>query len=597
MKRFRKDITLIYKGLKEIHRIRPWIIALITFHSIFQAVTPFINIYMSAVIVDGITAGKKFNTLIIYAFIAVLLNLIIALSARLINRIINLMRAEFEQKYEMILSKKIIEMDYANVENPETHRLRQKMDEIRNMNSGGIWRLFFSFKEIIRCIFIVAFSIALTFSLFTNNGSNTASGIYSFIASPVFTVILGICIIANVLISIHTNATATKKMYIIMNDVIPFNRIYGYYLNNYISTYNAGKDIRIYNQKDLIQSEIIALIDDCNTTIGKLTKSQMKYSSISTISAVVISTLVYLFVGLRALSGLFGVGSIVKYVGSINEFIDGFTGFMNKLTMLRANNECLKLYFDYLNIPSNMYQGTLPVEKRSDNEYEIEFRNVSFKYPQSETYALRNVSLKLKIGERLAVVGMNGSGKTTFIKLLCRLYDSTEGEILLNGINIKKYNYNEYLSLFSVVFQDLKLFSFSLGQNVAACVDYDKERVEKCLEEAGFGDRYKEMENSTETCLYKDFDKKGVEISGGEAQKIVLARALYKNAPFIILDEPILPPLILFLSLKSIVNSMKLWVTKPQFIFRIVCPPAGSATTLPYSMKAGLFSVEVMMNF
>ena len=148
------------------------------------------------------------------------------------------------------------------------------------------------------------------------------------------------------------------------------------------------------------------------------------------------------------------------------------------------------------------------------------------------------MNLKFKIGQRLAVVGMNGSGKTTFIKLMCRLYDPTEGQILMNGIDIRKYDYKEYQNIFSIVFQDFKIFSFTLGQNVAASMEYDKERVEKCLIEAGFGDRLAAMPHGVDTYMYRDFEKDGVQISGGEAQKIALARALYKNAPFIILDEP-----------------------------------------------------------
>ena len=136
------------------------------------------------------------------------------------------------------------------------------------------------------------------------------------------------------------------------------------------------------------------------------------------------------------------------------------------------------------------------------------------------------------------MVGKNGSGKTTFIKLLCRLYDPTEGEILLNGINIKKYDYEEYKTIFSVVFQDFKLFSFSLGENVAASVAYEEEKVISCLEKAGFGERLKNLEKGVHTYLYRNFDEDGIEISGGEVQKAALARALYKDAPFIILDEP-----------------------------------------------------------
>lgn len=198
---------------------------------------------------------------------------------------------------------------------------------------------------------------------------------------------------------------------------------------------------------------------------------------------------------------------------------------------------------EYLNIPDILKKGKLPVEKRAfcdggDNEYEIEFCDVSFQYPGSDTYALRHINLKLQIGQRLAVVGMNGSGKTTFIKLLCRLYDPTEGEIRLNGVDIKKYDYEEYMGIFSVVFQDFKLFSFSLGQNVAASMDYDPVREKACLKKAGMADGRSGMPEGMETCLYKDFEESGVEISGGEAQKIALARALYKDAPFIILDEP-----------------------------------------------------------
>lgn len=122
--------------------------------------------------------------------------------------------------------------------------------------------------------------------------------------------------------------------------------------------------------------------------------------------------------------------------------------------------------------------------------------------------------------------------------MLCRLYDPTEGEVLLNGVNIKKYDYDEYLAVFSVVFQDFKLFSFSLGENVAAGAIYDADSVVSALNQSGFGERLASMPDGINTPLYKDFDKSGIEISGGEAQKIALARALYKDAPFIILDEP-----------------------------------------------------------
>jgi ATP-binding cassette, subfamily B, bacterial len=174
----------------------------------------------------------------------------------------------------------------------------------------------------------------------------------------------------------------------------------------------------------------------------------------------------------------------------------------------------------------------------SNKEYEIEFKDVSFKYPASEIWALRHVNIKFKVGKRLAIVGENGSGKTTFIKLLCRLYDPQEGEILLNGVDIRNYQYKEYMSIFSVVFQDFQLISQSLGSNVAGNIDYDNEKVRKALIDAGFGERLSKLKNGLDTIIYKDLSEDGVEVSGGEAQKIAIARALYKDAPFVILDEP-----------------------------------------------------------
>ena len=229
---------------------------------------------------------------------------------------------------------------------------------------------------------------------------------------------------------------------------------------------------------------------------------------------------------------------MTQYVGAIVSLSGNVETLFKTFGELKTNAPFMKLIFEYLDIPNNMYQGSLTVEKRSDRKYEIEFRNVSFHYPDSEERALRNVSFTFRVGERLAVVGENGSGKTTFIKLLCRLYDPTEGQIFLNGIDIRKYDYQEYMSIFSVVFQDFQLLAFSLGQNVAAGQKYDAVRVEKCLREAGFGERLETMPHGLETMLYKKLDKEGVEISGGEAQKIALARTLYKDAPFIILDEP-----------------------------------------------------------
>lgn len=251
----------------------------------------------------------------------------------------------------------------------------------------------------------------------------------------------------------------------------------------------------------------------------------------------VLSLCVYIFVGIKALYGLVSIGDIIKYTSSIMQLFYALSQGVNVYNNINLNRQYIKNYCEYLDIKNTKYDGTLPIEKRDDDDYELEFRNVSFHYPNSSDMILKNISIKLKVGRKMAIVGRNGAGKTTFIKLLCRLYDPTDGQILLNGIDIRKYDYKEYMDVFSVVFQDFKLFSFDIGQNVSASVDYDEAKVWDALEKAGIKDRVKKMDNGLKTYIYKE-QENGVEISGGEAQKIAIARALYKDSPLVILDEP-----------------------------------------------------------
>lgn len=262
------------------------------------------------------------------------------------------------------------------------------------------------------------------------------------------------------------------------------------------------------------------------------------YAAASAAVSGILTGMIYVFVCLKAWAGAFGIGLMTQYIGAITRFAAGLSSLISTAGLIRINSSFLKQLFDFLDKPNVMYQGSLTIEKRNDRQYEVEFRDVSFRYPGSEQYALRHVNMKFKVGQRMAVVGPNGSGKTTFIKLLCRLYDPTEGTILLNGFDIRKYDHLEYLSIFSVVFQDFALTDMPLGENVAAAAAYDRKMAESCLVKAGFGNRLQELPKGLDTYLNKTLDKEGVEMSGGEKQKIALARALYKDSPFIVLDEP-----------------------------------------------------------
>ena len=317
------------------------------------------------------------------------------------------------------------------------------------------------------------------------------------------------------------------------------NRLFGHF--GFIGAdKERSVDIRMNNQQRLASAywETNSTFG-VNGSFGKSARGKMGvYASLGVCITTLITGFIYVFTCLKAWGGAFDVGSITQYVGAATAMVTNVFALTDLLGVMKTNAPYLAKTFEFLDIPNSMYQGSLTTEKRSDRQYEVEFRNVSFKYPGSESWALKNVSMKFKVGKRLAIVGENGSGKTTFIKLLCRLYDPQEGEILLNGIDIRKYRYDDYMRIFSVVFQDFRLICQPLGNNVAGSMEYDRDRAKKALIDAGFGDRLAAMEKGLDTMLYKELSEDGVDISGGEAQKIAIARALYKDAPFIILDEP-----------------------------------------------------------
>lgn len=528
---FKEDLRIISMSLKEIHKLQKWVIPVAILNAIVKAISPFVNIYMSARIIDELIYFKDINKLILLVCITIGLNLFFHILSNGLEHLLRILRIIMGNNQEMQLNEKIINMDYEHIENAEVHSLRTKIQEAEMQNGGGIHALVYYLGDFVKGL--VAVFVSLFFILDMFKPTDNLGILNSYILNVGFLIFLMI----GTMLNMKFKENADRRYFESFNKLIDLNRATFYYFEH-ILNYETGKEIRLYNQKNLILNSFGNIVNKYSKLVDDILNNSMKYGVVNGFLSSLLSCLVYVFVGIKALLGAVSVGNVMKYAGSISRFMNSSSDLLIGIVGLKTNNQYLKLYLDFLNIEDKMHKGTLPVEKRDDNEYEIEFRNVSFKYPGTDKYVLKNISLKLKIGEKLAIVGMNGSGKTTFIKLLCRLYDPDEGEILLNGINIKKYNYDEYIKLFSVVFQDFKLFSFSLGQNVAASVDFDEREVEDILEKAGFGERLSTMPLGVHTPLYKDFDENGVEISGGEAQKIALARAIYRNAPIIILDEP-----------------------------------------------------------
>jgi ATP-binding cassette subfamily B protein len=527
----KRAYALIYKRCPEMIISRIACIA-------WDALTPYVGIYLSAMLINELAGNRNASVLKNLVLIILCSAAIISLVTAFLHKWRDTECAGLHYRVQQIFSEKMISMDYVDADNAKTHEMYDTIEQNRNGGGWGLNEVYEHVEGIISSVLTLFGGIAMTITLFISQVP-ASSGRYAALNNPLFIGLIIAVMLAITYISPSLSTKAGSYYALNSNSHNLGNRLFGYFgWLGYENEYAA--DVRIYRQ-DLICDKYN---NDKNGIFGskgmfaKLAKGPIGlYNAASSAVAVLFTGVVYTFVCLKALGGAFGIGSATQYIASITKLSESTSSLIRTAGEMRNNASFLKLIFEFLDIPNNMYQGSLTVEK-SMLDYEIEFRDVSFRYPGSESYALYHVNMKFRVGERLAVVGQNGSGKTTFIKLLCRLYDPTEGEILLNGINIREYNYTEYMSVFSVVFQDFKLFAFTLGQNVGTKVDYNKNRAENCLKDAGFGERLKELTDGTETYLYKELSKTGVEISGGEAQKIAFARALYKDAPFIVLDEP-----------------------------------------------------------
>jgi len=527
---FKEDIKLILKGIGIWQKMMPDFLPYLIFDCIFTCLQPYFPLYMSAEIVNELTGSCDLQHLLTLACIAVVGSFVLSLLGRYFKGRFDATWRLFYPRHEAFLFHAANHFQYEHLEDPEVVLARTKITSVANASGVGLPKILFLSEVILRKILNVVVSVALTVSLFRiAPGSRT--GFFAFINSPWAALVLVTMIAVHSILSVKLSTRSIIKINDAVSGIVP--------INNMVSAYRKAKgtDMHIFKlngisladyEKYILRPQWVLDFEKARTTaaVGEYLLNM------------VMKIVVFIFTAAKAWLGIIGIGNFILYQGTVQKFVEAVASLGSCIGELRDNNRYLEEVFAYLELPNNMYKGTLAVEKRDDIDYEIEFRDVSFKYPRSEEWVLRHVNMKFKIGDKLAIVGENGSGKTTFIKLLCRLYDPTEGKILLNGIDITRYRYDEYMALFSVAFQDYSLFAFSIAQNVAASENVDEDRVVSCLNRVGLGDKVAGLPNGIHTYIGRDYENDGVDFSGGEQQKIALARALYKDAPFMILDEP-----------------------------------------------------------
>lgn len=535
MKRsIKENLQYLKRGYGILWKLSPALLIRDSVRRIAEALQTALAVYFSAWIIEALAGHHEAHYVI--TVIGVTLGVTFLLSI-VIDALKSANTADEEllyHKIQLYLGKASLSFAFEEIENPNTRILRGRIDEAMKARRGGLDMMYRRGGNTFGKFCSVVVSGILAAPLFMNVGTWSVEGYIVFFNTPYASILLLVAIVGLSLTAGRSFQIAAGKLFEAWKGWPKSLTKANFYMDEYTGENGAAKDIRVFDQKPLIMGEMHYWFDNPPFLKHRL-GINCKYDAINVTITTILMGCVYFFVAMKVLGGSLGAGALVRYAGLVIQFISGVSVMIAEGTKCWRNNDYLEDTFTYLDLQKTQAEGK---QKAAQAVHEIEFRNVSFRYPGASVYALQNLSVRLTERTSYAVVGMNGSGKSTFIKLLCRLYQPTEGEILLNGHNIQEYEEEEYFSLLSVVFQDFNLFSFSLGANVAAAESFVQSRANECLKKVGFDKREEEMTQGLDTPLYSDFTSEGVEISGGEAQKIAMARALYKDAPIMVLDEP-----------------------------------------------------------
>ncbi len=528
-----KKMKSVFSAFKEMHRLEKRLVPISVVVAIVMAVMPFVNIWFTSKIIDLLDMGAQINELILYIALAVGINLVLFFFNYFLGDMYYMYRSLMYNKELQNISSKLYKIEYHKLEDSNFKELVHKHSEAQDRVFSSFVQFSWMLRDFLSGMITLIISVIIIIPLFKIGFTKTGN---TYFERPAFLLTIFGSIAIMVVIILIVALKMNKAWFKASDEYSQLDRMFYYFLNMF-SNYNTGKEIRLYKEQNLIEHAATdILLTDGEKLLKKVSLNSAKSSSFIAILGAVVGFGIYLFIGVKGLYGLFGIGSLVLYCGAFMQIINGIMKMAATFGKTEEMVPLVNYYFDIMKTENEMTYGGKELDLT--DKFEIEFKNVSFRYPGSNNYSLKNINLKINNGEHLAVVGRNGSGKTTFIKLMCRLYDVTEGEILINGVNIKDYTEESINRLYSVVFQDFQMFSLPVSDNISADKKYNRERMLDCLEQANIKDRILNMPNKENSYLYKDIDKTGVEISGGEAQKLALARALYKNSPVVILDEP-----------------------------------------------------------
>ncbi len=485
---------------------------------IADALKPFVSMLMLPVIINEIVSGfssggsPDITKLLICAAVIVLGERLLDL----ISSVMYIQREKYSEKFENYfteqMSKRVMELDFQLTEDKEALEQIEKAKTGMSWYSGGVNGI-----------------ANQLFGIISNSLSIAGSALLILLNAPLLFAVTAVILVVNVIVNKKAAAIEIDQF----NKLSKLNRVFGY-LGWQVVDFRYGKDIRLYGARDMMIEKWKWYNNKSLMHWKEGADKQIPLDIIRDIAGAARDLATYLYLGILVIFGEISIGIFSQMLSAGSTLTNSLGNIAGNVQEIIKRTNYAYEYVKFMHYPAAIEKGTRHVE---DKPHTFEFRNVSFTYPKTDVKVLDGVNLTLSQGQHLSVVGLNGAGKTTFVKLLCRLYDPTEGEILLDGVNIKEYDYAEYMELFSPVFQDFKLFAFSIADNVTFGSENNGD-VTPLLDKVGLSDKIKSLEKGADTMLFKAFDENGIEPSGGEQQKIAIARALYKSSPVVILDEP-----------------------------------------------------------
>ncbi len=505
-------ITSVIKVLfRQTAKKYPVFFVLKTVRMLVVAAMPFISLFISPLIVDEIVGDRDVNRLITLAALLIGLEVIFQLLNDLCTNYVNRYSTRIERYFDILIGRHVMELDFQLTEDKEALEQIEKARTGMSWYSGGVDGISDQFFQFVGNVIKAA-------------GFITILAMYA----PILLVVMVVYSCVNALFMYKCNKVGIEAF----AKLSKVNRLFSYFGWAIVEP-RYGKDIRLYDAVGMMLDSWKENTRKSNSHWKWQGDTNFPFMLASEYLSLGRSIFAYFYVALLAIRKIISVGTFAQLIAAESGLDYAIGGIVQNVTELIKRCNYAYEYVVFMDYPGALTKGTRPIEKK---QHEIEFRHVSFAYPKTERKVLDDVNIKIAPGEHLSIVGLNGAGKTTFIKLLCRLYDPTEGEILVDGVDIREYDYDQYMEQFAPVFQDFKLFAFSVKENIA--FTDDTADITALTDRVGLHDFVTGLDKGADTNIFKFFDEEGVEPSGGEQQKIAIARALCKDAPVVILDEP-----------------------------------------------------------